>query len=66
MKPEYSLSDEQIDQLLQPLIAGTRDLWAASGDGERPATNGISGHGVPGQEAMPTGDLAPDHAAPKG
>jgi hypothetical protein len=59
-------SDEQIDQLLLPLIAGTRHLWAASGDEERHATDGMSGPGAPGQEAMYPGDLAQDHVAPKG
>jgi hypothetical protein len=58
-------SDEQIDQLLRPLIAGTRHRWAASGDEGRHATNGMSGPGVPGREAMYPGNPAQEHATPK-
>ena len=48
-------SDEQIDQLLLPLIAGTQNLWAVSRGGEPHAANGqhepsgarrlVGGHG---------------------
>jgi hypothetical protein len=59
-------TDEQIDQLLRPLIAGTRHLWGGSKDEGRRATNATSGPGVPDPAAMHPGDLAQDHAAAKG
>src|SRR5262245_57034420 len=59
-------SDEQIDQFLRPLIASTRHLWGSSKDKGRQAANAMMGRGVPDPGAMHPGDLAQDHAAPKG
>jgi hypothetical protein len=58
-------SDEQIDQLLLPLIAGTRHLWAGTGVVAPHATNGMTAHGVPDEGAMNPGTLAQDPAAPE-
>ena len=57
--------DEQIDQLLQPLIAGTRHLWAGPGEVEPHGTNGMTGHGVSDGGAMTPATLAQDPAAPE-
>jgi hypothetical protein len=58
-------SDEQIDQLLLPLIAGTRHLWAGSREGEAHAPNGMTGQGLPDRGAMNPGTLMQDPAAPE-
>ena len=58
-------SDEQINDLLLPLIASTRHLWAGTGEESPHATNGMTAHGVPDEAAMSPGTLAQDPAAPE-
>ncbi len=59
-------SDEQIDQLLLPLIASTRHLWAGPGEAEQPAANGMIGRGAPDPDVMNPGNLPQTPAAPEG
>jgi hypothetical protein len=59
-------SDEQINDLLLPLIASTRHLWAAPGKAGPHATNGMIAHGVPDRRVIDAGNPAHDPAAPKG
>jgi hypothetical protein len=59
-------SDEQIDQILLPLIASTRHLWAAPGEAEQPVANGMIGQGMPDRDVMNPGNLARSPAAPDG
>jgi hypothetical protein len=58
-------SDEQINDLLLPLIASTRHLWSGSGEAGPHATNGMIAHGVPDRGAIDPGKLAQEPAAPK-
>ena len=56
--------DEQIDDLLLPMIASTRHLWAGSGEAGPHATNGITGDSRD-EGAINPATLAPDRAAPE-
>jgi hypothetical protein len=58
--------DEQIDDLLLPLIASTRHLWAGPGEAGPHATNGTIAHGVAERGAIDPGNPAQEPAAPKG
>jgi hypothetical protein len=59
-------SDEQIDQLLLPLIASTRHLWAGPGEAEPSVAQGMIGRGEPDPDVMNPGDLAQSPAAREG
>jgi hypothetical protein len=57
-------NDVQIDQILLPLIAGTRHLWAGSDEVEPHASNGMTSDGGSDQGSVNPATLAQDPAAP--
>ncbi len=59
-------SDEQIDQLLLPLIASTRHLWSGPGEAEQSLAKGTIGQGGTDPDVMNPGNLAQSPAAREG
>ena len=59
-------TDEQIYDLLLPLIASTRHLWSGPGETGPHATNGMIAHGVPDGGAIDPENPAQEPAVPKG